>query len=379
MESLDELRNKINKIDGEMIELFQQRMNIVSKVAEYKEKKHMEILDKSREEDIIKIHLDNIGHRSMANEIEVFLRDVMSISKSLQKKKIMGLHNKDNTSKIRTYNSSCEVGFQGIFASFSYEALTNYFGDKVKTAGFDNFKDVFQALENGNIDYGVLPIENSSTGGISEVYDLLEKHKFYIVGEKCIKVNHNLIGTAGASIEDIREVYSHSQAFMQCSSFLEKHKEWRLIPYFNTARSAEYVKKENNKIKASIASKKAAEFYGLNILEENINYNSDNYTRFIIIGRNMEYDKKCDKVSILVTLPHKSGTLYNILKFFWENNLNMTKIESRPMINKPWQYFFYIDFCGNIMENGTENAIEGIERESSYFKLLGNYRGDDLS
>lgn len=376
MESLDKLRNKINKIDKEMVELFQKRMSVVSKVAEYKKRNHMKVLDENREEEVIETQLKNFKQNSMKSEIETFLRDIMSISRNLQKKKIVESLEHDSKSEIMEYDHSCRVGFQGILASFSYEALIDYFGDKVKTIGFDNFEDVPESLEKGDIDYGILPIENSSTGGIPQVYDLLEKHDIYIVGEKCIKVNHNLLGVPGTSIEDIEEVYSHSQAFMQSSKFLKTHVNWKLIPYFNTAKSAEYIKKKNDRSKASIASRKAAEFYGLDILKENINYNSDNYTRFIIVGRNMVYDRRYDKISILVTLPHRSGSLYNIVKFFWKNNLNMTKIESRPIMNRPWQYFFYIDFSGNIMEESTKNTLEGIKRESSYFKLLGNYKED---
>ncbi|MFL0196671.1 prephenate dehydratase [Clostridium sp. WILCCON 0269] len=378
MENLDYLRNKIDEIDSEMIKLFQERMDIVCKVAEYKKKNKMDVLDKNREENVIKTQLEKLKNKSIKNEAEIFLREVMKISRSLQKKNLQNpCCTNDAASNIKkNSNESCKVGFQGVLASFSYEALVDYFGYEAEAVNFETFKDVFEALNDKKINYGVLPIENSSTGGILEVYDLLRDYGFYIVGEKCVKVNHNLLGVKGSSIDDIKEVYSHSQAFMQSNKFLEEYKKWRLIPYFNTARSAKYISGENDKSKAAIASKKAAELYGLDILSQNINYNSNNYTRFIIICRDEEYNEKQDKISIVITLPHEPGSLYNVLKYFEKNNLNMTKIESRPMIDRSWQYFFYIDFCGNILGENTKEALKGIESESVYFKLLGNYKGD---
>lgn len=378
MENLDYLRDEIDKIDSEMIRLFQKRMDTVYKVAEYKKKNNMEILDKNREKNVIKTQLQKLENKFIEKETEIFLKEVMRISRDFQKKSFEDLYytDKDSLNVKKEYDKSCRVGFQGVMASFSYEALIDYFGHEVETVNFETFKDVFQGLKDKKINYGVLPIENSSTGGILEVYDLLRDYGFYIVGEKCIKVNHNLLGIKGASMEDIEEVYSHSQAFMQSSKFLDKHKNWCLIPYFNTARSAKFVSEQHDKSKASIASKKAAELYGLNILGENINYNTNNYTRFIIISRDEEFNRDNDKISILITLPHEPGSLYNVLKYFEKNNLNMTKIESRPMIDKSWEYFFYIDFYGNVLEKSTKEALEEVENESVYFKLLGKYKGD---
>lgn len=376
MDDLEYLREEINKIDREMIELFEKRAEVSRKVAEYKKKNSMDILDKSREEEVIRINLKQLKDKSIKDETKTFLKNVMEISRNIQKKE---LEQSYIDSEIKPKDQSSDVfkvGFQGVPASFSHEALLEYFGSNSEALNFENFRDVFEALKNGMVDYGVLPIENSSTGGIPQVYDLMREYDFHIIGEKCIEVNHNLLGVKGASIYDIKEVYSHSQAFMQSSKFLEKHREWKLTPYFNTARSAKYISEQNIKSKAAIGSKNAAKLYGLDIIEENINYNSNNYTRFIIIGKDMKHDKQCDKISILITLPHKPGTLHNVLKHFHENNLNMTKIESRPIIDKSWQYFFYIDFYGNIMEKNTVNALKGIEEESVYFKLLGNYKRD---
>lgn len=284
--------------------------------------------------------------------------------------------NKDlNGIKNHKYKS-CIIGFQGVEGSFSHQALIEYFGEERDTLAFGKFQDVFEAIENNKINYGVLPIENSSTGGIAEVYDLLYKYGFYIVGEKCVKVDHNLIGIKGSSIHDLEEVYSHEQGFLQCREYLDKHEKWTLIPYFNTARSSKFIHDENVKHKGCIASKKAAELYGLEILESHIHYNKNNITRFIIISKLKEVTRNCDKISVILSLPHKAGSLYKALRHFEENNCNMLKIESRPIVGKSWEYLFYIDFHGNLNEKSIIKLINDIEQESLYFKLLGNYKGE---
>lgn len=379
LEKLDNLREKIDTIDEEIVKLFEERMDIVRRVAEYKKENSMEILNTNRENQVIETQLNNLKNKSIQKETEELLKYIMYISRSLQNK-IIGeedLETEKYKEKYKVINDKpLVVGFQGVPASFSHEALFKHFGEDTKAINFKNFKDVFEALKNGSIEYGILPIENSSTGGINEVDDLLREYNFHIVGEKCLKVEHNLLAIKDAEISDIKEVYSHAQGFLQSSKFFEEYDNWKLIPYLNTAKSAEYVSEENNKSKACVASKKAGELYGLKIIEENINNNNNNHTRFIIIASQMEVDKNCDKISIVITLPHKVGTLYNITRHFYNNNLNMTKIESRPAVNKSWEYFFYIDFCGNMQEENAINALKEIEKESVYFKLLGNYKSD---
>lgn len=372
MEDLNYLREQINEIDEALVELFKKRMSVVSNVANYKIENHMEVLDSSRENQIINKHLKKVEDKTLQNYLKEFLQDLMSISRESQKE----ILSKASCNCEADEDSEFKVGFQGVPASFSHQAVNEYFGNNVKSEHFKSFKDIFEAVQKGDIKYGVLPIENSSTGGISEVYDLMREYGFYIVGEKCVKVDHNLMGTENAEICDINEVYSHTQGFLQCKEFFDVHSDWRLIPYFNTAKSAEYVSKENLKNKACVASKKAAEFYGLKILKENINYNSNNYTRFIIIGRKEKCDVSCDKISVILSISHKVGALYKILKHFSDNNLNMMKIESRPIVGKSWQYFFYIDFQGNILDENTRSALKSIEEESLYYKFLGNYKGE---
>ncbi|MBA5850777.1 prephenate dehydratase [Clostridium sp. cel8] len=273
------------------------------------------------------------------------------------------------------HDKSYKIGFYGEKASFTHQALQEYFGDTENVLSCSKFKDVFDALESGNIKYGVVPIENSSTGGITDVYDLFRDYGFYIVGEKCIHVSHDLLGLRGTKLDDITEVYSHNQAFLQSRKYLE-NKNWKLIPYFSTAKSAKYISESGCKNKACIASRKAAELYNLDVIEKNINYNKNNYTRFVIVGREVELNSYSDKISVVFTLEHKVGTLCNILGYFRDNNLNMTKIESRPKIDTPWEYFFYIDFYGNLLNREVKDAVKQIRSKCKYFKLLGNYKTD---
>ncbi|MCT8978401.1 chorismate mutase [Clostridium sp. CX1] len=373
LRELEDLRGQINEIDKALVNLFKKRMTIVSKVAEYKAKNSMEIFDGTREDQIINKHLQSIENESLKLSLKEFLQAMMTISRRSQEKIISEVL---QGNKVEHNNTCCNVGFQGVKASFSHQALLEYFGTETETRCFSTFREVFDAVDRGDIKYAVLPIENSPTGSIAEIYDLLRKYGFYIIGEKCIKVNHNLMAVKGTDLSDIKEVYSHEQGFLQCKDFFDNHREWTLIPYFNTAKSALYISRENLKSKACVASKKAAEVYGLDILKENINYNSNNYTRFIIIGRHMEPKEECDKLTIVASLPHKVGALYGILKYFAENNSNMMKIESRPIADKSWEYFFYIDFQGNILEDRTKRIVEEIKEKSLYFKLLGNYKGE---
>lgn len=266
-----------------------------------------------------------------------------------------------------------QVGFQGVKGAFSEEALYNFFGEDVDTTAVKNFEDICISLEKGLVDYGVLPIENSSTGAISDVYDLINKYNCFIVGETHVKVNHNLMGIEGCLIEDIKEIYSHPQGFEQSKDFLSNH-DWKLVPYYNTAKSAEYVMKKNNKQIAAIGSKKAAEIYNLNILASNINSNNTNTTRFIILGKELAINEECNKISVVLSTEHKAGALYSVLKHFAENDINMLKIESRPRGNTPWEYNFYIDFEGNMENKMIKKALDKMAIDCHHFKILGNYK-----
>lgn len=278
-----------------------------------------------------------------------------------------------------------KAGYQGVPGSFSQQALIEYFALNIKhftsdieEHNFPDFEDVFIALQNGTIEYGILPIENSSTGGISETYKLLLKYDCHIVGERCIKVDQHLLGIKGAKLKDITQVYSHPQGYEQSSLFFKKHPNITFTPYKNTAESARYIDELGKKNVGAIASRKAAEIYNLDILAENINFNNQNITRFAIIGKNPEITDACNKISIVMTVAHTPGSLYKALSFFEKSNINLTKIESRPLIDRPWEYFFYLDFLGNMNNADVQKALENVKTVSSYLRVFGNYVAHDV-
>ncbi|MCD5414048.1 MAG: prephenate dehydratase [Clostridiales bacterium] len=266
-----------------------------------------------------------------------------------------------------------EVGYQGVTGSYSEEALIAYFGGQTKRKNYKAFKDLFRALDLGEVQYAVVPIENSSTGAIREVYDLLVEGRFFIVGEYQLRIHHNLLVVKGVQIADIEVVYSHTQGIEQCSCFLEEHPQWKRIPYFNTARSAKFVAESGEYASAAIGSIRAAEIYGLSVLRGNIQDNFTNTTRFVILSQEMETTKSSDKISLVFTTKHVAGALYGALSKFADYNINMTKIESRPIKNKPWEYYFFIDIEGKLETSNVLKALSVMEQESRYFKILGNY------
>lgn len=368
MKDIKELRSEIDNIDSKLVELFEQRMETAIEIAQYKKENNVDVLNSNREQEVISKGESNLCNKNLKGSLKKFLNCVMEISKDVQSEVLR------SQGKVEKSSNELVVGFQGVAGSFSEQALIDYFGENTKTKAVDEFEDIFTELENDSIKYGILPIENSSTGGITDVYDLLNKYDFKIVGEVCLKVNHNLMAIKGATIDDITEVYSHSQALSQCSEFLKLKNSWTQVPFCNTAKSAELVYNSKEKFKAAIGSRRAAALYNLNILAHNINSNSKNITRFIIISKNLEVNSECNKTSVIFVTPHRSGSLYNILRHFSENNLNLLKIESRPIWDKPWEYFFYIDFEGDLDENTVKEAMIEIKKASSYFKILGNYK-----
>lgn len=379
---LDDIRLQIDEIDRKMTELFEKRMDLVIKVAKYKEENNCKIFDSERELRVIEKNKGYLKNKKYEKSLEDFYNDMMAVSRRFQAKQIFSNYAEDGTdSKLEKLVLNAKkkkddpiVCYQGVPGAYSEEALIASFGEKAKRVNVKEFEDVFKKLRDDDIDYGILPIENSSTGSISEVYDLMRKYGYYIVGETSIKVDQNLLALKGAKLSDIKEVYSHPQGLKQSAEFLSDHKDWNLIPYSNTAKSAKLVSESNSIYKASIASKRAAEIYGLEVLVPSINYNNNNYTRFIIIGKELEINEDSNKVSIVFSAPHKPGALYGALSYFAENNLNMQRIESRPVIEKSWEYFFYIDFEGHLQDKNLRKAIVEIEKNSTYFKLLGNYK-----
>lgn len=268
---------------------------------------------------------------------------------------------------------NAQVVFQGVEGAYSQQALREFFGTDDQSFHVDTWRDAMEAIAEGRADYAVLPIENSSAGIVSENFDLLTEYDNCIIGEQIIKIEHCLIGLLDAKLSDITDVYSHPQALMQCSKYLEEHGSWEKHGMKNTAGSAKKVRQDNQKNKAAIAAKITKDIYGLKILAEGIQNNTSNSTRFIIVTGKKTFCKDARKVSICFEIPHKSGSLYRALSHFICHGLNMTKIESRPIQGRAWEYRFFIDIEGNLADRSVQNALRGLLDETEGLRVLGNY------
>ena len=369
MSELDGYRKEIDEIDAALIRLFEQRMDVVRKVGRYKKENHLPVLQAGREQAVLRQAVEHLQDKGYAQDAARFMNAAMEISRAAQRRDI----EPGEPPVTAAHPLTGAVGFQGVAGSFSEQALVETFGDERERIAYPEFEDVFRALQKKGIDYGVLPIENSSTGAISAVYDLLGSYGFFIVGEHCCRVSQNLVGLPGATLKTIKTVYSHVQGIEQSSTFLNGHREWDLVPYHNTAVSAKMVAESGDLTKAAIASKRAAALYSLSVIAPDINNRQDNMTRFIVIGRTLE-PENADKISVVFSIANEAGNLYQTLRTFADNRLNMVKIESRPLPDAAWNYLFYVDFEGNIADDAVRAALEKLSRDSVRYRLLGAYR-----
>lgn len=369
MKDLEQCRQEIDEIDEQLMQLFEQRMHVVKDVVLYKLENHKQIFQPDREQIVLDKNVARIKDEKLKSYALSFLQDMMDVSKSYQSS-FIPLETKYLMEKPKKEN--IVVGYQGVEGAFSHQAMLTYFGD-VKNKHYPHFEDVFIALKNGKIDYGVLPLENSSTGAINDNYDLVRDYDFYIVGEQSVSISQHLLALPDAKLEDIQEVYSHPQGLQQCSDFLNKYSYIMQTPFSNTAASAKYVSDTKDITKAAIASKTAASLYGLKVLQENIHNELSNHTRFIIVGKKLEDHPKASRVSIVFTLSHKVGALYSILKAIKDHHINLSRIESRPIKDKNWQYYFYIDFEGSLHDQDVQLALEQMKAHCLTLRVLGNY------
>ena len=267
------------------------------------------------------------------------------------------------------------VVYQGEPGSYSEMAAIRFFGENVKAEGKSWFDDVFAALRDGEADYAVVPIENSSTGAIRQVYDLLTENECYMVGETTVKISHHLIGLPGTELSQIRRVYSHEQGLFQCEHFLSGF-DWKRIPQEDTAGSARMVAQQKDPANAAICSSRAADLYGLAILAENISSNANNTTRFVVVAPRMELPEGRDKICIAITTAHHSGSLHEILTIFARHGLNLVKLESRPIQGKNWEYMFFIEFTGDLLANGMDEVMGELAKSAYDIRVFGNFRSN---
>ncbi len=370
------LRDEIDKIDRQMVELFEKRMEICGEVAEYKINTGKKVLDRERELSKLQV-LGDLAHSDFNRHgVTELFQQVMAMSRKLQYQLLEqnGVKGRlDFTCVDEIDKKDVRVVYQGLEGAYAHQAALEYFGDDVNCFHVERWRDAMEAIKEGSADYAVLPLENSTAGIVSDNYDLLNEYSNYIVGEKVVYIDHVLMGQNDAEESDIKTVYSHPQALMQCSKFLDEYREWTQMSVNNTAVAVKNVKDSGDKTKAAIGSKQAAKYYGMKILREGICHGKANSTRFIIVTNQKIFEKNANKISICFEVPHTSGSLYNILSHFIYNDLNMTKIESRPIPEKQWEYHFFVDFDGNLNDSAVKNALRGIKEETANFKILGNY------
>ncbi len=264
------------------------------------------------------------------------------------------------------------VVYQGEPGAYSELAAIDFFGEGVRTEGKRTFEDAFRALRSGEADYAVLPIENSSTGAIRQVYDLLVQYECFMVGETTVSVSHSLMALPGVGLEDIDTVYSHEQGLFQCERFLEQYPHWRQVAKDDTAGSAKLIAETGNRHAAAICSARSAKIYGLHILAEGINHNSVNTTRFIVVSPQMELREGSDKICISFTTAHESGSLHEVLTIFSAYGLNMVRLESRPVLGRNWEYMFFVEFTGSLPE--LDDVMEELTHATYDMRVFGNFR-----
>ena len=379
MDELKSLRDEIDVIDRQIASLLQQRMGVTYRVGQYKVANNMKVLDEEREKQVLAAKAALSDDPAMQSALTTLFETIMSLSRKQQRKLVQENdiwydRYLEDRAAARSPLASPRVLYQGEQGAYTEEAAARFFGEKVARDRVDTWEEIFLALKEGRADYGVLPIENNSTGSINQVYDLLARYGAHIVGEQTVKVEHCLMAPKGTTLDSITDVYSHEQGLFQCDEYLKNHFDWDRHTMLNTAIAAKFVAESGDTTKAAIGSKRAAALYGLDILAESINFNSENYTRFVVVSPVMELRDGADKISALFTLPHKSGTLHRIMAVFAVAGLNMMKLESRPVVGKSWEYLFFVDFSGNLEEDGMDGVIRELTQTASGFRVLGNYK-----
>ena len=377
--NLEKIREEIDSIDSQLVHLLCRRMDCSQSVAEFKRKESIPVLNSEREQLILQKVQKTGG--DYGNYIYTIYQSIMESSRDLQNDVLVS----DNTivkeieaARINSVNYTApnNVLCQGVAGAFSHEAAKCYFPNS--NINFcSSFEDVFKAVDCGDFEVGIVPVENSSAGSVSNVYDLILKYRHYIIGAIDMNIEQNLLGLKSAKLEDIKTVCSQPHALAQCDEFIKNN---RLVAeeYINTAVAAQIVSQKGDITCAAIGSKQAAEIYDLNIIESSIQTRQNNVTRFIVISKKLVIQNDSDKISLVFTLPHTKGSLSSTLTRFTRHGFNLTKIESRPT-EEPFEYQFYLDFTGDSSDPNTIKLLASLFDEMPEFKFLGNYKEIEIS
>ncbi len=373
---LKDIRNEIDEIDNQLIDLFKRRMDCSEKVALYKMENGMEVFNPAREGQV----LDNVEAKAgqYGKSARLLYSSIMELSRAVQHD-ILGsgssIKNKilSADKNIPFDNNNLKIACFGASGSYAHRAAKKVFTD-CEPRFYSPFKEVFEAVRSSEADFGVIPIENSSAGSVTAVYDLMLQYKFYIAAAVDIKIDHCLAAKPGTDLNSINKIYSHEQALMQCSDFLGANQQIEISSFVSTAQAAKMVSESEKNDIAAICSEEAAEKYGLEIIRRGFQNNPYNTTRFIVISKKLYIAPDADKISLSFSLPHVTGSLYSTLCRFAAQGLNLTKIESRPRYSKSFEYTFYLDFTGTTSDSNVSRLLAALSDELVDFSFLGNYK-----
>lgn len=370
---LKELRAEIDAVDTQIAQLFSRRMQLGGAVADYKREHSLAVMNSQREQQVLE-RVSSLVGEDLAPDARVLFASMMDMSKALQHRRLgrplplLGL-----IENARSLPKRARVCCQGVPGAFSQRACQAVF-EHPQTQFVPEFEDVFQAVSRGECEFGILPIENSSAGSVTAVYDLMKRHQFYIARSVRVKVEHNLLVKPGTTLDKITDLYSHEQAISQCSQFLRSHPQITVHPYSNTAKSAQLVAQDTSPGTAAISSRECAQLYGLTVLESGIQNSQQNYTRFICITREPVVYEKADKVSVMLSIPHTAGSLYRVLSRFSYGGINLTKLESRPIPDTDFEFMFYFDLQCPKDPGLLAGILEDLQEELDTFVFLGAYQ-----
>ncbi len=377
--NLDDLRKDIDKIDKELIKVFEKRMDVATKIAEYKKKNDMNVLDVQRQRQ----KLADICEQTDDEDMKRYLRTLYSVIFELSCSKQNKLLKKD-TELIKKINKAIEktdrmfpqaalVACQGVEGAYSQHACEKLF-ESPNIMYMNTFEGVFNAIDKGLCRYGMLPLENSTAGSVNAIYDLMQKYDAYIVRSVRVKIDHNLLVKKGTKLKEIREIYSHEQAINQCSEYIKKlGNKVKVTICENTAMAAKFVAESDRKDVAALSSRACAELYGLECLAGSVQDKGNNYTRFICISKKLEIYPGSDKTSMMMILPHKPGALYKVLSRFYAVGINLEKLESRPLPDRDFEFMFYFDLNTSIYSEQYAQIINELDELCEEYKYLGSY------
>ena len=370
--TLEEIRKDIDRIDRQLLDLFRQRMDCAKQVAKIKAEQNLPVLNPAREAEI----LDRVEQEAgeFGGAARVIFSTLMEVSRACQHELIQdGGPVRELFSKAaHTLPTGGRVACPGVADSHSHHAASVFFPGQ-DPVFCPEFRDVFRAVAQDEVEWGVVPVENSTAGSVVEVYDLMLQYHFYLAGAIELPIGHCLAARPGVELEDIKTVYSHPQALAQCSAFI-RSRRLKPIEFSNTAAAAKMVSQSMERGIAAVCSEQAARRFGLQILAQNIQNDKTNTTRFVLFSKKLIIPPQADKISLCFTLPHLTGSLHEVLARFAAHQLNLTKIESRPIPGKRFEYHFYLDFTGNVADNSTAGLLYALSEELPGFFFLGNYQ-----